>query len=169
MWIRVNQTGLRLFWMRLLMLVCFVTGQTPLFPAGVGVALMLEGSHVVDVQGGGNQCRVTLHHVPPHLAAGEVAAPHRHGWISQMCVTRALDSGDSHPDHLLGFHSETADTISSAAGCIPLCAPLPLVAAEVNFLASPASGTFPPPSRWVGQPNPKPRHPACLSTIVLVI
>lgn len=160
MGIKVNQTGARLFWMRLLMLISFVTGQTPLLPAGVGAALMMEGSHAVEIQIGGGQCQVTLHH------AAARSAFHRHGWVSRLLVTGVPDPGTTHPDHLLSFHAGTADRFPLTTGGMPAAAVLLLVP-ETSPLILAAAGISPLPARWAVQANPKPRLPVGLRTTVL--
>lgn len=167
MWIKVNQTGTRLFWMRLLMLISFVTGQTPLLPAGVGAALMMEGSHAVEIQGGGGQCQVTLHHAAPRRPVAARPAFHHHGWVSRLLVSGVADPGSPHPDHLLSFHAETADNIPLTTGGLPAAAPVLLLVPETSPLIFVAAGISQLPSRWAVQSNSKPRHPVGLRTIVL--
>lgn len=166
MWIKVNQTGARLFWMRLLMLISFVTGQTPLLPAGVGAALMMEGSHAVVIQSGGGQCQVMLHHVAPGLPMAARPAFHHHGWVSRLLVTGVPDPGRTHPDHLLSFHAGTADRFPLTTGRMPVAAVLLLVP-ETSPLIFSAAGISPLPSRWAVPANPKPPLPVGLRTTVL--
>jgi hypothetical protein len=167
MWIKANQTSTRLFWMRLLMLISFVTGQTPLLPAAVGAALMMEGSHAVEIQSGGGQCLVQLHHSGARLTLAAQPAFHHHGWVSRLLVSGAADPGSPHPDHILGFRSETVDNIPLTTGGVPAATPILLMVPETSPLIPPAAGIPPMRSRWALHLNPKPRHSVDLRTIVL--
>lgn len=142
------------------MLISFVTGQTPLLPAGVGAALMMEGSHAVEIQSGGGQCQVTLHHAAPRPAI------HHHGWVSRLLVTSVPDPGRTHPDHLLSFHDGTADRFPLTSGGRPAAA-IRLLVPETSPLILAAAGISPLPSRWAVLSNPKPRLPVGLRTTVL--
>ena len=170
MWIRRNQTGPRLLWIRLVLLVCFVLGQTPLLPAGVGAALWLEGSHHVEVQGSSGQFRLVLHHASPGQSRLVVrSAEHRHGWVSRLLVADSSPFGGPHPDHLLSFVSETAASPATAGGLdFKSGADVPSVLPMVDELAR--HGTrVEIPRPWTARPCLRIKHPACLRTIVLLV
>lgn len=170
MWIRRNQTSPRLLWIRLVLLVCFVLGQTPLLPAGVGAALWLEGSHQVEVQGTSGQFRLVLHHVSPSQSRLVVrSAEHQHGWVSRLLVADPPPFGGPHPDHLLSFVSETAASPATAYGVdFKSGADVPSVLPMVDGLAR--HGTrVEIPCPWTARPCLRIKHPACLSTIVLLV
>ena len=165
MWIRINQTQSRLFWMRWLMVVCFVTGQTPLLPAGVGAVLWMEGTHAIELQGGGNQSRVTLHHITPPRW---LTTPHQHGWVSRLLVTGAAPTGGSHPDHLLEFDSEFTEPPASSTGVDRPGLSGPGLCPAVRAATSAELLRFPSASRrGGGLLHPKPPLPVGWCTIVL--
>ena len=170
MWLRRNQTGPRLLWIRLLLLVCFVLGQTPLLPAGVGVALWLEGSHQVELQGTSGQFRLVLHHSPSgHVRRTVAPAEHQHGRISRLLVIGPTAFGAPHPDHLLSFVPETAESPPAAHGAEFRAASHMMPAGSgLDYLVPHRDGVM-SSCRGAASPCLRAKHPACLSTIVLLV
>ncbi|MES2469088.1 MAG: hypothetical protein V4675_17410 [Verrucomicrobiota bacterium] len=170
MWFRRNQTGPRLLWIRLVLLVCFVLGQTPLLPAGVGAALWLEGSHHVELQGNSGQFRLVLHHSPAgHVSRALAFGEHQHGRISRLLVIGPTAFGAPHPDHLLSFVPETAESPPAAHGA-EFKAASHMVPAELGLdILVPRPNGVMPSCRGAARPCLRAKHPTCLSTIVLLV